>query len=142
MPSRRRVLSTVAVGATGLLGGCAATREESKPVEVLLQNDDTEAWRLTVAVEDDAGEEVFRTEETIPADTGEDLGEVPIEDAFSGAPDERFVVRAWLRGESVGTFDYEITCPDENRFSLLVEHQPYTPDDGDPVDYVADWCAG
>jgi hypothetical protein len=78
----------------------------------------------------------------VPADSGEDLGEVLIEDAFSGAPGDQFTVRVWLDGASIDTFDYEITCPEDNRFSLLVEHRPYTPDDGDPVDYVADWCAG
>jgi hypothetical protein len=116
------------------------TGEEPKPVDVLLQNDDTGEWQMTVAVEDTAGEEVFRTDKTIPADTGEDLGEVLVEDAFRGNSDDQFTVQAWLESEPAGTFDYEITCPDDNRFSLLVEHTPYDPDDGEPVDYVADRC--
>lgn len=95
---------------------------------------------MTVAVERDTGEEVFRTEETIPADDGT-LGEVLIEDAFEGTSNDQFTVRAWLDGEPAGTNDYKITCPDDNRFSLLVEHQPYRFDDGQPVDYVARWCA-
>lgn len=115
-------------------------REEPKPVNVLLQNDDTREWQMVVAVEDSAGQDVFRTEKAIPADTGEDLGEVLIDDAFRGQSGDRFTVEVWLEGEAAGTFDYEITCPDDNRFSLLVEHQPYTPDDGEPVDYVPDRC--
>jgi hypothetical protein len=93
------------------------------------------------SMEEGAMEHEFRTEETVPAGSGEDLGDALIQDAFSGASGDQFAVRVWLDGESTGTFDYEITCSDENRFSLLVEHRPYTLDDGDPVDYVADWCA-
>lgn len=139
MPSRRGVLRLCGLAAASAFSGCS-TGEEPKPVAVLLQNDDTEAWPLTVAVERDGGEEVFRTEETVPADDGEDLGEVLIEDAFEGASRDRLSVRAWLDGEPAGTFDYEITCADENRFSLLVEHRPRAGDDGEPVDYVADRC--
>jgi hypothetical protein len=127
----------------GALAGCGALPgdgDSARPVDVLLQNDDTEAWPLTVAVETESGGERFRTEETIPADTGEDLGEVLIEDAFEGAAGDQFAVQVWLDGEPAGTFEYEITCPDDNRISLLVEHEPYTPDDGEPVDYVPDRC--
>lgn len=140
MPSRRRVLRLWSLAAAGAIGGCTTRQADSKPVDVLLQNDDTEERRLTVAVEGDTDGELFRTEETIPADDGEDLGEVRIEHAFEGTTDDHFTVRVWLDGEPAGTFDYEITCPDENRFSLLVEHEPYSPDDGEPVDYVPDRC--
>ncbi len=140
MPSRRAVLGLCSLVTASAFSGCSTTREKPKKVDVLLQSDDTEKWRMTVAVERDTGEEVFRTEETIPADDGT-LGEVLIEDAFEGTSNDQFTVRAWLDGESEGTFDYEITCPDGNRFSLLVEHQPYRLGDGEPVDYVADWCA-
>lgn len=120
------------------VSGCSTTRTECKPVNVLLQNDDSEEWQMTVAVEDTTGEEVFQTEKTIPADSGEDLGEVLIEDAFRDNSGDQFTVQTQLDGEPAGTFDYEITCPDDNRFSLLVEHRPYNPDDGEPV---ADRCA-
>lgn len=125
----------------GTLTGCAAVpgvESSDEPVNVSLQNDDTEEWQLTVAVEDVAGEEVFGTVETVPADTGEDLGEVLIEDALEGTTGDQSTVHVWLDGELAGTFDNEVTCPEENRFSLLVEHTPYDPDDGEPVDYVAD----
>lgn len=140
MPSRRAVLGLCSLAAANAFSGCSATVERSKKVDALLQSDDTEEWQMTVAVERDTGEEMFRTEETIPADDGT-LGEVQIEDAFEGTSSDQFTVRVWLDGESAGTFDYEITCPDGNRFSLLVEHRPYSPDDGEPVDYVAKWCA-
>lgn len=138
MPSRRRVLSLCGFAAAGVVGGCTA-RADPKPVDVLLQNDDTEEWPLTVAVERD-DEELFRTEETIPRDTGEDLGEVLVEDAFEGTSGEEFTVRTWLDGDPAGTFDYEITCSEDNYVSLLVEHRPYSPDDGEPVDYVPRRC--
>ena len=95
---------------------------------------------MTVAVEDEA-EEVFRTEETIPADGGTRLGEVLIENAFEGAPGDQFTVHAWFDGEPSGTFDYEITCRNDNRFSFLVEHRRHRSEDGEPVDYLARWCA-
>lgn len=141
---RRHVLAVTGVTLVGGLAGCAALLDDDSsetPVDVLLQNDDTDEWQLTVAVEDGTGEEVFRTEETVPADDGEDLGVVRIEDAFKGTTGDQFTVQTWLDGEPAGTFDYEITCSDDNRFSLLIEHTPYDPDDGEPVDYVADRCA-
>lgn len=140
---RRHILAAIGTTAVGLLAGCAAIpggQSSDKPVNVLLQNDDNEAWQLTVAVKDETDKEVFRSEETIPADTGEDLGEVLIEEAFKGTTDDQFAVQVWLEGEPAGTFDYEVTCPEDNRFSLLVEHTPYEPDDGEPVDYVPDRC--
>lgn len=141
MSSRRKFLYLCSLAATGAFSGCSTKQENSKTVDVLLQNDDTEEWQMTVAVERDTDEEMLRAEETIPADDGEVLGEVLIEDAFEGTPDDQFTVRVWLDGEPAGAFDYEITCPNDNRFSLLVEHRPYSPDDGGPVDYVAGWCA-
>jgi hypothetical protein len=136
MPSRRTVLRTCSVAAAAGLAGCGALRDESRPVNVLLQNDDDREWPLTVAVERD-DEELFRTEETVPADDGTGLGEVRIEDAFDGTDGEGVTVRAWLDGEPAGTFDYTVTCSEDNRFSLLVEHDATT---GDSVDYVARRC--
>lgn len=115
--------------------------EESKTVDVLLQSDDIEEWLMTVVVERDSDEEVFRTEETIPPNDGVNLGEALIENAFKGMSNDQFTIRVWLKGESAGTFEYEITCDEDNRFSLLVEHRPYSPNDGKPVDYVSDRCA-
>ena len=138
MPSRRRVLSGCALGASSILSGCMMG-EEPKPVDVLLQSDDTEEWSMTVTVERDSDGEVFQTTESIPADDG-DLGEVLIEDAFEGTSDDQFTIRVWLNSEQAGTFEYEITCDEDNRFSLLVEHQPYSPSDGEPVDYVSHRC--
>jgi hypothetical protein len=140
MPSRRAVLYLCSLTAASAASGCSTTREQPKPVNVLLQNDDTEEWSMTVAVEDEA-EEVFRTEETIPADGGTRLGEVLIENAFEGAPGDQFTVHAWFDGEPSGTFDYEITCRNDNRFSFLVEHRRHRSEDGEPVDYLARWCA-
>lgn len=140
-PSRRGVLTLFGLFASSTVTGSTMTRDEPKPVNVLLQNDDTQEWPLLVAVEDTTGSEVFQTEQTIPADTGEDLGEVLLEDAFSGNSGDQFTVRTRLDGDSAGTFDYEITCQDDNWFSLLIEHRPYDPDDGEPVDYVPDRCA-
>lgn len=96
---------------------------------------------MTVVVARERGEEVVRTRETIPADDSEDLGEVLIEGAFAGTLDDRFTVRVGLAGEPVGTFDYEITWPDDNRFSLLVEHRLDGKAGEEPVDYVGDRCA-
>lgn len=140
MPTRRRFLSIGGLVITSTVSGCSMIRGDSKPVDVLFQNDDFEEWQVRVTVEDTTGEEVFRIEKIIPADSGEDLGEVLVEDAFTGNSGDQFTVQAWLEGEPAGTFDYEITCPDDNRFSLLVEHTPYEPDDGEPIDYVADRC--
>lgn len=67
MPSRRRVLSVGGLVVASTLSGCSMSREQPKPVNVLLQNDDTRKWPVTVAVEDTNGEEVFRTAETVPA---------------------------------------------------------------------------
>lgn len=109
-------------------------------MDILLQNDDTEPWQMRLVVELDSGERVFQTEETIPADDGEHLGEGLIEGAFKGTSGDRFTARARLEEEPAGTFDYEITCPTGNRMSLLVEHQPFPAHDGEPVHYVADRC--
>lgn len=107
-------------------------------MDVLLQNDDTEPWRVEVVVERDSGKRVSRTEETIPA--GHDVGEVLIKDAFEGVSGDRFTVRAKLEGESAGTFDYVITCSTDNRMNLLVEKDPYPAYDGEPIHYVANTC--
>ncbi|WP_276257602.1 hypothetical protein [Haloglomus litoreum] len=136
MPSRRALLRAGGIVVTAGLAGCSALQDEPRPVNVLLQNDDDREWPLTVAVERD-GEELFRTEETVPADDGTGLGEVRIEDAFEGTDGEGFTVRAWLDGDPAGTFEYTVTCPEDNRFSLLVEHDATT---GDALDYVARRC--
>lgn len=140
MPSRRSVLAVGGLAVASALSGCSMSRAQPKPVNVLLQNDDTRAWPVTIAVEDTNGEVVFRTAETVPADTGEDLGEVLVEDAFQARSGDRVTVRTWLDGDPAGTFDYELTCKSDNRFSLLVEHEPYDPDDGELVDYVPHRC--
>jgi hypothetical protein len=141
MPSRRTVLRTWSLAAATALAGCGAIRDDPSPVTVLLQNDDDRRWDLTVTVERD-DEELFRTEETVPADDGTNLGTVRIEDAFEGTDGERFTVRVRLDGERVGTFDYTVTCSEDNRFGLLVEHDATDTGDGDPVDYVAHRCSG
>lgn len=92
-------------------------------------------------VEDETGKEVFQTEETIPPNDGEDLGEVLIEDAFTGSSGDQFTVQAWLDGEPADTFDYEITCSEDNRFTLDVEDRPFSSGNGDLVEYVDRWCA-
>ena len=138
MTSRRRILQLCSLGMFGVLSGCSRALAQPKPVDVLLQNDDTEPWQMEIVVERDSGERVFRTEETIPA--GHDVGEVLIKDAFEGASGDRFTVRARLEGDPAGTFDYEITCSTDNRMNLLVEHQPFPAYDGEPVHYVADTC--
>jgi hypothetical protein len=124
-----------------VVSGCTMG-EDPKPVDVLLQNNDTEEWPITVIVVRDTDEEVFQREETIPPGTGVVLGEVPIKNAFEGTVGDQFTVRVRLNGESAGTFDYEITCNEDNRFSLLVEHRPYSSGDGEPIDYVSDRCGG
>lgn len=139
MPSRRGFLSLCSLSALSVVSGCTMG-DDSKPVDLRLLNDDTEEWPMKVAIERDTEGEIFRTEETIPADNGEDLGEVVIEDAFNGTSDDQFTVRVWLNGEQTGTFEYEITCDDDNRFNLLIEHRPYNPDDGEPVAYVPARC--
>lgn len=141
MPSRRNILCLCSLALVNTSSGCSMTREEPENVEVILQNDDTEEWQMTVVVEQDSEEEVFRTEEVIPADDGEDLGEVRIENAFEGTSTEQFTVHVWLKSESAGTFDYEITCQDNNYFNLLVEYQPYSHDSKEPVHYVPHRCA-
>lgn len=139
MPSRRRVLSWCGLAVTGPLAGCSLSRTEPKPVNALLQSDDTEERQLGVTVTDESGETVFQTVETVPPDDGEDLGEVRIEDAFTGSPGDQFTIEAEFEGEAVGPWDYAVSCPDDNRFSLLVEHRPA--DSGEsPVDYVARRC--
>lgn len=138
MASRRRILQLCGLGTCGVLSGCSTAVAQPKPVDVLLQNDDTEPWQMELIVERDSGERVFRTEETIPA--GHDIGEVLIEDAFEGESGDRFTVRARLEEEPVGTFEYEITCSTDNRMNLLVEHDPYPAYDGEPIHYVADTC--
>jgi len=137
MPSRRSVIRSCSVAVAGAVAGCATGREVV-PVDVLLQNDDSRAWSMTVAVESETGEEVFRATETVPADDGT-LGELLLEDAFEGTDGDRFTVGAQLDGDPAGTYDYEITCPEDNRFSLLVEHDPDGSGAG-PVDYVDRWC--
>jgi hypothetical protein len=136
MPSRRTVLRTCGVVAAAGLAGCGALQDEPRPVNVLLQNDDDREWPVTVAVEQD-DEELFRAEETLPADDGTGLGEVRIEDAVEGTDGEGFTVRAWLDGEPAGSFDYTVSCSEDNRFSLLVEHEATA---GDTLDYVARRC--
>lgn len=138
MASRRRILQLCSLGTFGVLGGCSTALAQPKPVDVLLQNDDTEPRQVEVVVERASGEPVFRTDEIIPP--GHDLGEVLVEDGFEGASGDRFTVRARLDEEPAGTFEYEITCPIDNRLNLLVEHQPDAVSDGEPIHYVADRC--
>lgn len=133
-------LSSGAIVVMGAVSGCSMRREESKPVNVLFHNDDSEELRVRVTVEDTSGREVYRTEETVPSDSGEGLGEVLVENAFDGSSGDRFTVQVWVEGEPAGTFDYEITCPEDNRFSVLVEHNPYESGDGEPVHYVSRTC--
>ena len=137
MPSRRQILHAGSVGAIGLLSGCATSRARSVQVDVLLQNDDTKQWPLTVVVERD-GKEVFQTETVVPADDGT-LGETSIENAFTGTLSDQFTVHVTLDEEQVGTFEYEITCEDDNRFSVLIMHEPFG--SGDPISFVAARCS-
>lgn len=140
MRSRRTVLSLCSLTATSAFSGCSMGGTSSKPVEVILHNDDTEPWQLTVLVEGDTGEQVFRTEERIPADDGNNLGEVRVGDAFTGRLGDQFTVTTWLDAESAGTFEYEITCSADNYISLLVEHRSHR-GDGEPVHYVPHRCS-
>lgn len=92
---RRHVISAAGATLFGAVAGCSALPRvdaSEKPVDVLVQNDDTVEWQVTVALEDDVGEEVFRAEEVVPADTGEDLGEVLIEEAVMGRTGDQFTV--------------------------------------------------
>ena len=140
MPSRRKVLSLVPLVTLGPITGCSSWVEDSKSVDVLLHNDDKEPWELTVVVARDAGEQVFETTETVPADDGVNLGKRRIESAFEGTRNEQFTVRAWLAGEPAGTFEYGVTCPEDNYVALLVRHQPNL-GDGEPLQYNSHWCA-
>jgi hypothetical protein len=143
MPSRRKVLSLAAVGTLSSIAGCSSLGDGSAdplPVAVLLDNDDTEAQTLRVVITDGSDERVFETTETIPADDGAGTGRVRIDSAFAGTPGDDFTVRAWFGGESAGTFDYEVTCPEDNYVALLVEHRSHR-SDGVPVHYNDHWCA-
>ena len=140
MPSRRKVLSLATLLTLGPITGCSSRVEDPKSVDVLLHNDDTKPWELTVVVAQDTGEQVFETTETVPVDDGVNVGEIRIESAFEGSQTDQFTVRTRLAGEPAGTFEYEVTCPDDNYIALLVEHQSHR-DDGEPVHYNAHWCA-
>lgn len=143
MPSRRKLLSLSAAGVLSSIAGCSSMidgTENPLPVDVLLHNDDTKAQELRVVTTDDSGERVFETTKTIPADDGTNVGLVRFHSAFEGVPGENFTVRAWFDGEPAGTFDYEVTCPEDNYVALLVEH-PSHRGDGEPVHYNEHWCA-
>jgi hypothetical protein len=142
MPSRRKVLSVAAAGTLGSIAGCSSLTAgaDPLPVAVLLHNDDTDARELRVVVTADPDERVFETTETIPADDGTGLGRVRIDSAFEGRPGDEFTVRAWFDGESTRSFDYEVTCPEDNYVALLVDHRP-DQGGGEPVQYNDHWCA-
>lgn len=143
MPSRRRVLSLAAAGTLSSIAGCSSLvdgSEDPLPVAVLLDNDDTEAQELRVVIQDGSDDRVFETTKTIPADDGTGVGRVRIESAFEAMPGADFTVRAWFDGEPAGTFDYEVTCPEDNYIALLVEHRSHR-GDGQPVHYNDHWCA-
>jgi len=137
VPSRRNVVRSCGLAAAGAVAGCT-TSDEAKPVDVLLQNDDGRAWPVTVAVENETGETVFRATETVPADDGT-LGELLLENAFRGVDGDQFTVSARSDGEPAGAYDCEITCPEDNRLSFLVENEPDDSSD-EPVDYVGRRC--
>lgn len=111
MPSRRQVLSSSGFVVIGVLGGCMEIEAESATVDIRLLNDDTREWPLAVSVETE-DKVVFETTRTVPADTGTDLGEILIEDAFEGGSGDEFTVGVALGGEQVESFNYEITCAD------------------------------
>lgn len=143
MPSRRKFLSLAVAGTLSSIAGCSSLTDDTEnplPVAVRLHNDDTEAQELRVVITDGSDEQVFETTKTIPADNGTDLGRVRIDSAFEGIPGDTFTVRAWLNGDSAGTFDYEVTCPEDNYIALLIEHRSDRRD-GEPVHYNDHWCA-
>lgn len=138
--SRRRFIQLSALGSIAALGGCSTVHAESKPVTVLLENNDDEPWEMAVAVKQKNGEEVFRTEEILPPRHDAGMGAVKIDDAFEGGMNDRFTISVWLADESEGTFDYEITCADDNFFDLYVKHEPYPSYNGHPVKFVPTLC--
>lgn len=143
MPSRRTVLSLAATGMLGSIVGCASlvnAPEEPLPVAVLLDNDDTEPQEVTVVITRGSGEQVFETTKTIPADDGVNVGRVRLDSAFEGLPGDEFTVQAWFDGDPAGTFEYEVTCPEDNYIALLVEHRSHRDDEG-PIHYNDHWCA-
>ena len=143
MPSRRRVLSVCGLAVTGVISGCSQTQENPQPVDVRLRNlDRQDNWKLTVAVEEKTGDEVFRTDESIPANDGEDPGEVLVENALRGVSGDHFTIKVWLDGEQAGIFDYKITCSENNQLTLDVEERPFRTANGEPVEYVARRCLG
>lgn len=142
MPSRRKVLSLAAAGTVIPVAGCSTVGVDPDPlpVAVLLHNDDTEPQELTVVISRGSDKVVFETTKTIPADDGHDLGRVRIESAFEGQVGDEFTVRAWFDGNPAGTFNYEITCSEDNYIALLVRHRTHR-GDGEPVLYNGHWCA-
>jgi len=140
MPSRRKVLSLAAAGMLSPITGCASSDDDPLPVAVLLHNDATEAQKLRVSITGGSGEQVFETEKAIRADDGTSLGRIRIDEAFEGVSGDNFTVKSWFDGGLAGTFQYEVTCSEDNYIVLLVEHSSHRRD-GEPVHYNAHWCA-
>jgi len=100
---------------------------------------------VSVVIEQD-GEEVFRTERTVPASaTPEGEAKIlKIPDAFEGTDGEQFTVAVTPDGQPTDTYDYEITCADfdtQDLFSVWILN-PESSERGERTSFTVAWCSG
>jgi len=114
MPSRRAFLCTASIAGGCAISGCTALGSEPTDVDILIRNNQPVEHSLSIVVSE-GSDEVFRTETTAPASgpSGGLADAPPISAAFEGNDGDQFTVEVALDGQSPETFDYEITCADE-----------------------------
>lgn len=144
MPSRRAFLCTASLAGAYAISGCAALGSEPTDVDILVRNAQPVEHSLSIVVSED-GDEVFQTETTVPAsDPPMGLAEAPpISAAFEGNDSDQFTVEVALDGQSAETFDYEITCADEELADLFAVYvlNPQEEQDGARIRVLPNHCA-
>lgn len=144
MPSRRAFLCTASIAGACTISGCTALGSEPTDVDILIRNNQPVEHSLSIVVSK-GSDEVFRTETTVPASgsSGGLADAPPISAAFEGNDSDQFTVEVALDGQSAETFDYEITCADEELADLFAVYvlNPQEEQDGARIRVLPNHCA-
>jgi hypothetical protein len=139
---RRDLLAGAGSAGAIALSGCASLGPPTTDVDITLMNFYAKERTVSVVVEQD-DEEVFRTENTIPAADPEGPAEsLEFSGAFEGTDGEQFTVHVTPEGNPTDTHDYQITCADfdtEDRFSVWILN-PETNEEGKRTDITVAFC--
>jgi hypothetical protein len=140
---RRDLLAGAGSAGAIALSGCASLGPATTDVDITVMNFYTTERTASVVVEQD-DEEVFRTDQTIPAaDPEGQATSIEIPGAFEGIDGEEFTVHVTPEGNPTDTHDYQITCADfdtEDRFSVWILN-PESNEGGKRTDITVAFCS-